>query len=60
MNDYRTVILTSRNIDCSTITAEEFIHAMFSDFLEAEEKYNDLYIPAWEASTERNLLRHMD
>ena len=49
MNDYRTVILTSRNINCSTITADEFIRAMFSDFLEAEEKYNDLYIPEWEA-----------
>ena len=60
MNDYRTVILTSRNIDCSTITAEEFIHAMFSDFLEAEEKYNDLYIPEWEASKVRNLFRHME
>lgn len=49
MNDYRTITLTSRNINCSTITAEEFIQAMFSDFLEAEEKYNDLYIPEWEA-----------
>ena len=49
MNDYRTITLTSRNINCSTITADEFIQAMFSDFLEAEEKYNDLYIPEWEA-----------
>ena len=49
MNDYRTITLTSRNINCSTITAEEFISAMFSDFLEAEEKYNDLYIPEWVA-----------
>jgi len=49
MNDYRTITLTSRNINCSNITAEEFIKAMFSDFLEAEEKYNDLYIPEWEA-----------
>lgn len=49
MKDYHTVILTSRNIDCSTITADEFIGAMFSDFLEAQEKYNDLYIPEWEA-----------
>ena len=48
MNDYRTITLTTRNISCSTITAEEFIQAMFSDFLEAEEKYNDLYIPEWE------------
>ena len=49
MNNYRTITLTSRNINCSTITVEEFIQAMFSDFLEAEEKYNDLYIPEWEA-----------
>ena len=49
MNDYRTITLTTRNINCSTITAEEFIRAMFSDFLVAQEKYNDLYIPEWEA-----------
>ena len=54
MNDYRTITLTSRNINCSTITAEEFIQAMFSDFLEAEEKYNDLYIPEWEAYKVKN------
>jgi len=60
MNDYRTIILTSRNINCSTITAEEFIRAMFSDFLEAEEKYNDLYIPEWEASKVRNFFSHME
>ena len=60
MNDYRTVILTSRNINCSTITAEEFIRAMFSDFLEAEEKYNDLYIPEWEASKVRNFFSRME
>ena len=60
MNDYRTVILTSRNINCSTITAEEFIRAMFSDFLEAEEKYNDLYIPEWEASKVRSFFSHME
>jgi hypothetical protein len=60
MNDYRTVILTSRNINCSTISAEEFIRAMFSDFLEAEEKYNDLYIPEWEASKVRNFFNYME
>ena len=49
MSNYRTITLTSRNINCSNITAEEFISAMFSDLLEAEEKYNDLYIPEWEA-----------
>ena len=49
MLNYRLITLVSRNINCSNITAEEFISAMFSDFLEAEEKYNDLYIPEWEA-----------
>ena len=49
MNTYRWITLTSRNIDCSKITVDEFISAMFSDFLEAQEKYNELYIPEWEA-----------
>ena len=48
MSNYRLITLTSRNINCSTITVEEFIRAMFSDLLEAQEKYNDLYIPEWE------------
>ena len=42
------ITLVKRNINCSNITAEEFITSMFSDFLEAQEKYNDLYIPEWE------------
>jgi hypothetical protein len=54
MNNYRLITLTSRNIDCSNITPEQFISAMFSDFLEAEEKYNDLYIPEWEAHKVKN------
>ena len=41
----RDITLVTRNIDCSNITAEQFISAMFSDFLEAEEKYNELYVP---------------
>lgn len=49
MENYITRTLVSRNIDCSTITREEFVKAMFSDFLEAQEKYNELYIPEWEA-----------
>ena len=60
MNDYRTVILTSRNINCSTITVEEFIRAMFSDFLEAEEKYNDLYIPEWEAAKVKSFFQNLE
>ena len=49
MTNYITRTLVTRNIDCSNITAEEFVKAMFSDFLEAEEKYNENYIPEWEA-----------
>ena len=60
MNDYRTVILTSRNINCSTITVDEFIRAMFSDFLEAEEKYNDLYIPEWEAAKVKSFFQNLE
>lgn len=60
MNDYRTITLTSRNINCSNITADEFISAMFSDFLEAEEKYNELYIPEWEASKVKHYFSHIN
>lgn len=60
MNNYRTIILASRNINCSTITADEFISAMFSDFLEAEEKYNDLYIPEWEAAKLKNFFDRLE
>ena len=60
MNDYRWITLTSRNIDCSTITVEEFISAMFADFLEAQDKYNELYIPEWEAHKVKNFERHID
>ena len=60
MNDYRTITLISRNINCSNITADEFITAMFSDFLEAEEKYNDLYIPEWEAYKVHSFFNHME
>jgi hypothetical protein len=49
MNNYRWITLTSRHIDCSNITEDEFVLAMFSDLLEAQEKYNELYIPEWEA-----------
>jgi len=59
MNDYRIITLVSRNIDCSIITAKEFIQAMFSDFLEAQEKYNDLYIPEWEAAKVKNFFQNL-
>ena len=45
MSTYRWIDLVTRDIDCSTITEEEFVRAMFSDILEAEEKYNELYTP---------------
>ena len=49
---YTTVkrVLVSRNIDCSSITCDEFVKALFSDILAAEEQYNDQYIPEWVAS----------
>lgn len=47
MSNYRSIDLVSRNIDCSKITAEEFVSSMFSDFLEAQEKYDELYVPEW-------------
>jgi hypothetical protein len=59
MNDYRTITLVSRNINCSTITVEEFIRAMFSDLLEAEEKYNELYIPEWEDKKFKDFAYHL-
>lgn len=55
----RDITLVTRNIDCSNITVEQFISAMFSDFLEAEEKYNDLYVPEWETSKVKSFERHM-
>jgi len=54
MHEYRWIDLVTRHIDCSTITVEEFVKAMFSDFLEAQEKYNELYIPEWEAYKLKN------
>ena len=42
--------LVTRNIDCSSLTAAEFAKVMFSDILEAQEKYNELYTPEWVAN----------
>ena len=48
MNDYRTITLVTReNLNCANMTADEFIMAMFSDMLEAEEKYNEMYVPEY-------------
>ena len=54
MYNYPTITLVSRNINCSNITENDFVKAMFSDFLEAQEKYDDLYIPEWEAWKVKN------
>lgn len=54
MNDYRTVVLVKRNADCANISADDFVNAMFSDLLEAEENYNELYVPEYVASILRN------
>ena len=59
MSNCRSIILTSRNINCSTITVEEFIRAMFSDLLEAEEKYDELYIPEWEEKKFKDFAWHL-
>ena len=50
MFTYRTITLVSRNINCNTITVDDFVRAMFSDIIEAEEKYNELYVPEWTAN----------
>lgn len=60
MSEYRTITLISRNINCSNITVDEFISAMFSDFIEAEEKYNEIYIPEWEATKVNNFERNIE
>ena len=59
MTNYITRTLVTRNIDCSNITRDEFVNAMFSDFLEAEEKYNENYIPEWEAWKVKSFEDHM-
>ena len=57
MNDYKTITLVSRDgINCSNISMEEFVRMMFSDILEADEKYNDLYCPDYVAS----IVRHFE
>lgn len=60
MSDFHWNTLVSRNIDCSNITVDEFVSSMFSDFLEAQEKYNDLYIPEWEAWKVKRFENTMD
>lgn len=54
MNNYRWITLVARNTNCSNLSVEEFVKMMFSDVIEAEEKYNELYVPEYVASTLRN------
>ena len=55
MSEYRTITLVKReNINCSTISVDDFVRMMFSDILEAEEIYNDLYCPEYVESIIRN------
>lgn len=37
------VKLISRNVDCSKLNEEQFVQMMFSDMLEAQEKFYDMY-----------------
>jgi hypothetical protein len=60
MSEYRTITLIKReNVNCSSITEDEFVRMMFSDMLEAEEKYNDLYIPEWEAAKVKSFFQNL-
>lgn len=45
MSDYRKITLVTRNAICKDLTSDEFVKMMFADFIEAEEKYNEAYIP---------------
>lgn len=61
MNDYKTITLVSRDgINCSNISMEEFVRMMFSDILEADEKYNDLYCPDYVAGIIRGFESYVD
>jgi len=54
MNNYKTITLVSRDVNCSNISMDDFVQMMFSDILEADEKYNELYCPEYVASIVRN------
>ena len=44
MTNYQTITLVSRdNVNCANLSMDEFVQMMFSDILEAEENYNELY-----------------
>lgn len=55
VDGYTTITLVKReNVNCSSISEDEFVSKMFSDIIEAEEKYNELYAPEYVAS----IIRH--
>lgn len=60
MTSYRNINLVSRNINCNAISEEEFVKAMFSDLLEAEEKYNELYAPEHVTNIIKSFESHMN
>lgn len=60
MNDYQTLTLVSRDVNCSNISMDDFVQMMFSDILEADEKYNELYCPEYVASIVRSFESFVD
>lgn len=57
MSEYCKITLVKReNVNCSSITEDEFVRMMFSDILEAEENYNKLYCPDYVA----DIIRHFE
>ena len=60
MNNYKTITLVSRNVNCSNISMDEFVQMMFSDILEADEKYNELYCPDYVANIVRGFKSYVE
>ena len=60
LDSYNTITLVKRNVNCGLITESEFVQNMFSDILEAEEKYNELYAPEYVASVIRHYENYVD
>lgn len=51
----RNITLVTRNVNCGSMTSEEFVKMMFNDILEAIENYDTLYTPEYVESE----LNHM-
>ena len=61
MINYQTITLVSRdNVNCSNLSVNDFVQMMFSDILEAEENYNELYCPDYVASILRNFNSYVE